>query len=270
MMGFSNSEDHDLFRNIALSLDSMTLELTRIDVFPSEGELSDRTESLSHESTALHYAWQRCLAYTDLERLTILFPEVTGDNTRYGNKLWLYEAILEQGFSRRLKKLWLDGAVFDAIALGEFMIRHASTLEDVILVNAICNYPKSLASMIKVMRNRLNLKRCEIIMHHRWHLEHDPEDMPTGLRDLLSLYAADDGPIPDLYRVDLGLYVMGKETRGCTLSISPYESDEESNHGHMNEDSDLEAVEADEDEDEEEEEDQDHTDLGDNEVTAIE
>jgi len=83
----------------------MTLELTRIDVFPSGGELSDRTESLSHESAAIHYAWQRCLAYTDLERITILFPEVTGDNTRYGNKLWLYEAILEQGFSWRLKEL---------------------------------------------------------------------------------------------------------------------------------------------------------------------
>jgi len=150
------------------------------------------------------------------------------------------------------------------------MIRHASTLEDVVLVNAICDYPKGLASMIKVMRHRLNLKRCEIIMHYRWHFDHDPDDLPTGLLDLLALYAADDGPIPDLYQVDLGLYVMGKETSGCTLRVAPYESDEESNHGYMNEDSDLEVEEADEDGQEEQEEDQEHIDIGDNEVNASE
>ena len=268
MSGFSRV-DHGLFYNITSSLTSLTLKFTRVDVDHSGGTLSNRTESYAYYNKALHHAWQSFLGGTHLDRIAILFPEVTSDITRYHNELWLREAMLERGFSPFLRELWLDGAVFEAPELEEFMLRHYDTLQEVVLVNTICGYSlHGLASMIKVMRNRLNLKRCEIIMHNRWHFDHDHDDMPADLLDILALYAADDGPIPDLYQVDLGLYVMGKETRGCTLPISPYESDEESNHGYMNEDSDLEVEEA--DEDEEEDQDQEYTDIGDNEVNAIE
>lgn len=262
MLGFQTQEEEPILRDVTGSLKCITLRLTRQDVMVTgELQMDDRpgeyrANNFSHNSTALNYGniWERCLASAVLlEELDIGCSKVTGNVSRYLDKAWLKTAIFGQNFPL-LKRFALNGAIVKASELEAFMVRHADTLQEVILTSTTCDTAyMGLATMIDAMRDRLHLQRCKIVLYQRFLLYRNSDRVPADLRKILAVYASDDdevlqGEIPPLNWVDLGLYVMGKETRGRTIMterVCAHSSDDE-----------WEISETDEEEEEDEDEDE--------------
>jgi len=224
MLGFKHREEKPILRDVTGSLKCITLRLTRHDLMVTgELEMDDRrgeyrAHNYSHDSIALNYGniWERCLASAVLlEELDIGCSKITGNVARYLDKAWLKSAIFGQNFPL-LKRFALNGAIVKASKLEAFVVRHAYTLQEVVLMTTTCDTAyEGLAAMIDAIRDRLHLQRYKIILYQRFLLYRNSDRVPADLHKILACYASDDdevlkGGILPLNWVDLGLYVMGK------------------------------------------------------------
>lgn len=157
----------------------------------------------------------------NLRRLLLEYalPE-NGDDVTSIDSEWMHDVLRDQ-FWPRLRKFEVIKADFDAETMLKFLLRHRNSLELVDFCDIGLPCPRDLVELCNGMRH-LRLSKCEITTFRNLDESDEGEDELYEICQLYSDPVLDEDEdeedlVPDVNSVDLGLYVLRKDTRGRYL-----------------------------------------------------